>query len=665
MRLSYGWPDGQKNSAFRDRSLPLDSNKPCIMIGRNGSGKTLSSKILSHSRTIFFGELKEMQKSITALTEIGLDWIEVELKIPLIHLWDEEGCVGFREKVALDLIVDDDGNWSISATGDDLVEGWETEFHSFTTNLLIKLKMKNISHHPELSVNILMESKGTLEICKIDESDDILNDDGHKGFSVDIFSETKKLEIEDSTVFDHRLNLWKRTCVKSLELYSIENLRNEYLRQLDYVCEALNVQCIKSGHGNPEISTDYMLDGWDISTQESSIIEILHEQGAKLFPPIVFSNVDRIPPELEPWKKALLEDLLSLQAIIVGKYNIDIGKYGIGCEMLLQILNSFDELEPESSTNKLRATHNSNLEDDMSRDMLLLEQEEKEQKAYLNHLFKEYSHLVKWLDIIPLFVQNRVPEPSDSEKIIIETGEVSGELVELREHVNFIKMLLNTIDECFPKFDEFERSEDKYNILIESISKFQQSDNIEQMYLQGISRGLNEGIGLPRTLAKSHQKHSETFDSDDLKELSRIIPRFMVLFWYAFEMDRDLVALFETYRGIFASDSNRNKDDHNSGTTTWTEFLHIVEDRKAMPSGFRHILSIVLGITSDDKPCIYFIDEPEISLHIEWQRKLVKHLKFLLDESRTNSMLLIATHSPDIMLNHLDDIVNFSLQLID
>ena len=93
-----------------------------------------------------------------------------------------------------------------------------------------------------------------------------------------------------------------------------------------YACEFLLIKLNFAKDGNPEISTDYMLDGWDISTQESSIIEILHEQGAKLFPPIVFSNVDRIPPELEPWKKALLEDLLSLQAIIVGKYNIDIGK---------------------------------------------------------------------------------------------------------------------------------------------------------------------------------------------------------------------------------------------------------------------------------------------------------------------------------------------------
>jgi predicted ATPase len=96
-----------------------------------------------------------------------------------------------------------------------------------------------------------------------------------------------------------------------------------------------------------------------------------------------------------------------------------------------------------------------------------------------------------------------------------------------------------------------------------------------------------------------------------------------------------------------------------------SEFLHIIENKEVLPSGFRHILDMVLSITSSQESCIYFVDEPEISLHIEWQRKLVKHLRFLLDEFRDNSILLVATHSPDIMLNHLEDIVNFSPQLID
>ena len=120
-------------------------------------------------------------------------------------------------------------------------------------------------------------------------------------------------------------------------------------------------------------------------------------------------------------------------------------------------------------------------------------------------------------------------------------------------------------------------------------------------------------------------------------------------------MDREVLALNETYMRVFSP----------RDASSLSEFLHIIENNDVLPSGFRNILDMVLGFTLNQEPCIYFFDEPEISLHIEWQRKLVNHLRFLLDEFRENSILLVATHSPDIMLNHLEDIVNFSPQLID
>lgn len=48
----------------------------------------------------------------------------------------------------------------------------------------------------------------------------------------------------------------------------------------------------------------------------------------------------------------------------------------------------------------------------------------------------------------------------------------------------------------------------------------------------------------------------------------------------------------------------------------------------------------------------FFIDEPEISLHIEWQRKFLDDLKKV--QKLTNSYFLIATHSPQIINNRRD-----------
>jgi predicted ATP-dependent endonuclease of OLD family len=39
------------------------------------------------------------------------------------------------------------------------------------------------------------------------------------------------------------------------------------------------------------------------------------------------------------------------------------------------------------------------------------------------------------------------------------------------------------------------------------------------------------------------------------------------------------------------------------------------------------------------------IDEPEISLHIDWQRELIKSIQTL----SPNLQLILATHSPEIM----------------
>lgn len=47
------------------------------------------------------------------------------------------------------------------------------------------------------------------------------------------------------------------------------------------------------------------------------------------------------------------------------------------------------------------------------------------------------------------------------------------------------------------------------------------------------------------------------------------------------------------------------------------------------------------------------LDEPEVSLHIEWQRKILD----LVNKYSTSKFILAATHSPDIIYHHLDAII--------
>lgn len=75
------------------------------------------------------------------------------------------------------------------------------------------------------------------------------------------------------------------------------------------------------------------------------------------------------------------------------------------------------------------------------------------------------------------------------------------------------------------------------------------------------------------------------------------------------------------------------------------------EDELLMPyqlsSGEKHIVLILLtALVEDNQPCVLFMDEPEASLHIEWQQKLIGILRKL----NPNSQIILTTHSPAVVM---------------
>jgi predicted ATPase len=68
-----------------------------------------------------------------------------------------------------------------------------------------------------------------------------------------------------------------------------------------------------------------------------------------------------------------------------------------------------------------------------------------------------------------------------------------------------------------------------------------------------------------------------------------------------------------------------------------------------LSSGEKQLL-IILGesLLQENKSHIYIADEPELSLHVDWQEKLVNSLKGV----NQNSQIIFATHSPDIVGRH-------------
>lgn len=67
-----------------------------------------------------------------------------------------------------------------------------------------------------------------------------------------------------------------------------------------------------------------------------------------------------------------------------------------------------------------------------------------------------------------------------------------------------------------------------------------------------------------------------------------------------------------------------------------------------LSSGEKQMLAILLTVLIEDsQPYVLFMDEPEVSLHVEWQKRLID----LILELNPNVQIILTTHSPAVVMN--------------
>ena len=67
-----------------------------------------------------------------------------------------------------------------------------------------------------------------------------------------------------------------------------------------------------------------------------------------------------------------------------------------------------------------------------------------------------------------------------------------------------------------------------------------------------------------------------------------------------------------------------------------------------LSSGEKQILVILLTVlVEDNQNYVLFMDEPEVSLHVEWQRQLID----LIMQLNPNVQIILTTHSPAVIMN--------------
>ena len=91
---------------------------------------------------------------------------------------------------------------------------------------------------------------------------------------------------------------------------------------------------------------------------------------------------------------------------------------------------------------------------------------------------------------------------------------------------------------------------------------------------------------------------------------------------------------------------------------TSNELQFLQYDEKLSPyllsSGEKQMLLILLTVlTEDQQPYALFMDEPEASLHFEWQKSLIGMVR----ELNPNAQVLLTTHSPALIMDGWEDAV--------
>jgi predicted ATP-dependent endonuclease of OLD family len=74
-----------------------------------------------------------------------------------------------------------------------------------------------------------------------------------------------------------------------------------------------------------------------------------------------------------------------------------------------------------------------------------------------------------------------------------------------------------------------------------------------------------------------------------------------------------------------------------------------------LSSGEKQILILLIqALLWEDQPVVYIADEPELSLHVKWQEKLIESLL----ELGGKIQIIVATHSPDIVGKFVDKVIS-------
>jgi ABC-type lipoprotein export system ATPase subunit len=168
---------------------------------------------------------------------------------------------------------------------------------------------------------------------------------------------------------------------------------------------------------------------------------------------------------------------------------------------------------------------------------------------------------------------------------------------------------------------------------------FNATETIQKLKQDGVHTELDLHIALL-------QKEYLNFQVNLSKEIEQILTRNGV---NAASEARDVRKTFNRFLEIldtlFASS---DKKVHRASNEITFQSSDEILTAYQLSSGEKHLLVILLtALLQHQQPAILMLDEPELSLHFDWERQCIGFLR----ELNPNAQLIIATHSPAIIMD--------------
>ena len=110
--------------------------------------------------------------------------------------------------------------------------------------------------------------------------------------------------------------------------------------------------------------------------------------------------------------------------------------------------------------------------------------------------------------------------------------------------------------------------------------------------------------------------------------------------------------LFNEVNGYFNQTDKHIEIDKERNLLTFRDESGECIGLELLSAGEKQLLYMLLTVfLMDERPAVLLMDEPELSLHIEWQEKLIKSLRRLNPQCQ----MVLTTHSPSMFVSGWED----------